>query len=182
MPKNTYTKRKGNAALILAAAIIGASWMGTDYVNAQLKTLPIHELRQLDTKQDDNLPVSYYGAWAHAPAKGGPQDPMPADFEDVFQKKDEPKADSLPTNQPMVAAPKNSDLLRQSLELDSVSDNGAVINGVFTAVGSPIESHGLMSSSGQGVMTLRSVGPKSITVTLADEQIEINLPVPGERN
>lgn len=136
------TAKRRNAG-ILTYALVGIAllgiWKGTNMINGRLKALPVKSMPQLEAKAATQDALGLFPVWI----KQGPmvkRDQIAgATIDDVFRKKEEPKKEE-PSTKPV--EPPEVDytmVLRAMAVLDSVADNGAVLNGQFYPVGAEIE-------------------------------------------
>lgn len=178
MKKLEQARKNGSIIYIACAAMVWLCWQLGQYVNAQLTKIEPRALQQFVSKPAAPQQITftpYQSAAAHAERQA--DDAESVDFDEVFRAKEEPKVDLV--QEGVVQAPKEprySDLIRQKISIESLADNGAVLNGRFTPTGQAVEQLAVASPAGQLVTpTLIAVSRNGVTLSIAKEMIEVKV-------
>lgn len=156
------------------AVVLAVVWKAGVFVNGELAQLPVQRLQRTQAKPVTVDSKSFYPVWMKQTAamKADAQAAGPVD--DLFKKQEESK--------PVVeAAPKPQEpdyaaIVKQSAFVEAVSDNGAVINGRFYALGAPIEEMAFMPvGKAPLVPFLRSVRSDEVTIAVGKASVVVRL-------
>lgn len=182
MKQLAQVKKNGNLVYAGCIAMIVLCWNLGEYVNSQLAKIQPRALQQFVSKPAAPQSITFTPYQSAAPnVPKEVEDPDAIDFDEVFRAKQEPKVDLV--NEGVIQAPKEprySDLIRQKLRIDSLLDNGAVLNGRFTQTGQVAEQVGVAGTTGQVVVpTLVAVTRTSVTLSVGKETFDVHLPVAG---
>lgn len=176
MKQFVQTKKSGNFAYVVCLVAIGLCWRVGEYVNAELAKIEPRALQQFASRPVAPQQITftpYQSAGMKGEAESALADSV--DFDDVFRTKEEPKVDLVSAG--VVQAPKEpqyADMIRQMVSVDSVADNGAVLNGRFTSTGSVAEQLAVTGATGQTVApTLVEVTRSGVKLSVAKEIFEI---------
>lgn len=158
---------------VVLCAIFGV-WTTGNFINGRLAQLPVRELQQVPVKQVTTDTKSFYPIWAKTAAAVKADAVAAGDVDEIFKKKEDAKPAS---EVPRVVEPDYPALVRQAAALQSVADNGAVINGRFYSVGASIDALMVMRTAGQPLVPiLAAVQGETVTLTVGKAKVVLNLP------
>lgn len=174
---------------LLALGIYGV-WLIGNLINHQLALLPIREwINEAPVATEKPATAgagdtqSLYPIWAKAETnrKTGRETSSAGELDALFTKKEENKP-TAPASK--ATAPDYASLLKQMARLQSVADNGAVINGRFYAIGERITALSTvlstpMSMPGDAgaplVPVLAQVRSYGVTLKLGNARVSLSL-------
>jgi len=144
---------------IILAGILLLVWTGADAINAKLAALPITKAPIVRSQEVPFSKMSIHPISIKQPAAIAAEQGV--DVEQLF-KKEQAKVAEEP---PKPVDPDFGAQLKQRVEVTSVADSGAVINGTFYRVGSKLEDLTMQSVSGKPVVpVLEAVNGRKVTI------------------
>ncbi len=167
--------RNATYYLYLAVLIaIGAVWGLGNMINKRLLQLPIQELPQVTAKSVTTDTKSFYPVWAKQVAAKRAEVNAGGEVDDFFKKREESKPAEV------AVKPQEPDYqltVRKSAFLQSIADNGAVINGRFYAVGAAINELAILRPGGAPIIPILSnVAGDKATIVVGKNPVVIELP------
>lgn len=159
-------------SLLLLAVF--AVWSSGNFINKRLLQLPVRELQQVPVRQIMTDTKSFYPIWAKTAAAVKADAEASGNVDDFFKKQEESKTVEMA---PPPQEPDYPSMIKQMALLQSVADNGAVINGRFYATGDRIEALAVMRNAGQTLVpVLAAVQGESATLSIGRARISLVLP------
>jgi hypothetical protein len=159
----------------LLLLVVFGVWSSGNFINKRLLRLPVRELQQVPVKQSMTDTKSFYPIWAKTAVAVKADAEASGNVDDFFKKQDERKAVDVPPPQPQ--EPDYPTMIKQMASLQSVADNGAVINGRFYATGDRIVSLAVVRSAGQPLVpVLAAVQGEGATLSVGRTRVSLVLP------
>jgi len=166
----TINKKKSTSLLLLVLiALLGASWLGVGHVNSQLTMLPIKDLPKQVVA---NTPIDIKKLYPVLVEFITKQDSsLDATNDQIDQAFSQTKKEVAP-----VAAPIDYvQLLRQSIQLQAVTNTGAIINGTFVKLRSPVPLSSFTLNEVKVKPVLASIDTHSATIRLGSKSVKFTI-------
>lgn len=158
---------------LIVMAVIFTIWTMGNFINKRLLQLPVREIQQVPVKQVITDTKSFYPIWAKTAAAVKADAEAAGDLDDFFKKKEEAKTAEV---KQVAQEPNYAALVSQNASLQSVADNGAVINGRFYEVGAGLDSLAVMRNGGQRMVpVLVGVRAESVTINVGKDRVNLTL-------
>ncbi len=188
----TYASYITSVMYGLLALAIYASWMVGNAINRHLAQLPVREWRQVSAKPSAINGKSLYPIWAKvalAAKDGVPSNPhtvqndyhAAGNLDALFKKKEDKtpielaKVPAMPI-MPAIAEIDYASTVKQLARLQSVADNGAVINGRFYAKGEAISGLAVVRSGKEPLLpVLALVHGTSVSIKVGNKSVKLEL-------
>lgn len=146
-------------------------------INQRLQLLPVNELKEAKHKTIVTDTKSIYPVWAKQASAIRAEIDETGDVDAIFKKNEEPK--EVPTIVQKPTEPDYLVIIKQSMSLQSVADNGAVFNGRFYKTGAQLDEFAVTRMSGGLVVpNLAAVSDRSVTVSVGSQKFDLSLPEP----
>lgn len=195
-PQNRHASYSTPVIYGLLALAIYASWMAGNAINWHLAQLPVREWQQVSAKPSAINGKSLYPIWAKvalAAKDGVPSNAhtvqndyhAPGNLDALFKKKEDKApielakvpapAPAMPI-MPAIAEIDYVSAVKQLARLQSVADNGAVINGRFYAKGETISALAVMRSGKEPLLpVLALVQGSSVSIKVGNKSVKLEL-------
>lgn len=158
----------------LLVLLVFGIWSTGNYINKRLLQLPVRELQQVPVKPSMTDTKSFFPIWAKTAAAVKADAEASGNVDEFFKKQEEAKPVDVV---PKVQEPDYPAMVKQMAALQSVADNGAVINGRFYATGDRVEALAVVRSAGQPLVpVLASVQAEGATLKVGAVQVRLSLP------
>jgi len=177
MAKNSNKVGRGNlVGLVVCAGIVFGVWASTDYVAGRLRGIKVKEMKQLSDAYTSPAKPTFHRISAKAGKSGNNGDSNSSPFEDVFASV-EPSPPVLDKVVAPVAPPASyASLIRPLLQVDGVTDNGAIVSGRFVPLGKRVEHLGNpVGDTAPLPVTLIGVTRNVVKFKVGSEQVEVTV-------
>jgi len=156
--------------LVLVLSIYGVS-KGGDVVLGKLTSLSVKRLETVASHTKAIDTKSFYPVWVKVPAAIKADEEAAGNVDDLFKK----PTDAKPVE---VVKPPEFDYVgnyKNSIKLDALSDNGAVINGKFYEIGAKLLDFPLGEGSNAAIPVLSAIKGQAITIVVGKKSFDIVL-------
>lgn len=160
---------------LLIGLIVLLVWRGGNEVTTRLSQIEFKRLERTQSKPVSLSTASFYPVWYKQSAAVKAAEGQDAVSVDTLFKT---AADSKPVVEAPVAPPEPDypAIIRQSVSVDAISENGAVLNGRFYPVGAPVDALNFApAGSGVNAPVLTAVTGKSATIRLGKVNVQLAL-------
>lgn len=164
--------------IVVLAAVVSVFHKGGQFLTDRLSALPVKETPSTPMNEGIADTKDFYPVWVKQQVALNAEKQMAAENETVITDNVEVLfADRDALRARKEAAPVDyGNLVRQSVSVHAVSDNGAVLNGTFYAIGAPLTEIALTRPDGtQVVPVLASVKKGQVGIRVDKTIVTVNL-------
>jgi hypothetical protein len=168
-----------DSSVLFYGGVVGvlcAIWAFGNWVNQKFDALEVMKLKRVQSQQVSTDTKAFYPVWVKQRAAILAERQADGSLDLLFKRPEEAKPVELPVP-PTPPEPDYAQLVQQSAFVSAITDNGAVINGRFYAIGDKMDDLAFMPpgkasiapalAGVKGDAATISIGKKSVVIRMA---------------
>jgi hypothetical protein len=157
---------------LILICVLALTWHGGELVNQKLSALPIKQMPHGAVKEAATDAKAFYPVWVKQVVAVQAESISSGDVDDLFNQ----KVDSAEEAKRKESEPDFRGMVAQSVQVQAIGDNGAVLNGTFYKIGSVLTEITLASGDGAPVVpVLASLTKDDVTIRVNREAFRVKL-------